>query len=57
MTVPGTDAAAEGERTAGYAESSIRSWRALLHLILADAVETAWSSRTRRRSGAAVVGV
>jgi site-specific recombinase XerC len=27
------------ERAAGYAESSIRSWRALLHLILADAVE------------------
>ncbi|GGK39581.1 integrase [Pilimelia terevasa] len=27
------------ERAAGYAESSLRSWRALLHLILADAVE------------------
>ena len=27
------------ERAAGYAESSIRSWRALLHLVLADAVE------------------
>jgi integrase len=27
------------ERALGYAESSIRSWRALLHLILADAVE------------------
>jgi len=29
----------KGERAAGYAESSIRSWRALLHLILADAAE------------------
>ena len=27
------------ERAAGYAESSIRTWRATLHLILADAVE------------------
>jgi integrase len=27
------------ERGAGYADSSIRSWRALLHLVLADAVE------------------
>ncbi|GGL09806.1 LacI family DNA-binding transcriptional regulator [Mangrovihabitans endophyticus] len=27
------------ERKAGYADASIRSWRALLHLILADAVE------------------
>jgi integrase len=27
------------ERAAGYAESSIRSWRALLHLVLADAAE------------------
>jgi hypothetical protein len=27
------------ERAAGYADASIRSWRALLHLILADAVE------------------
>lgn len=35
------DVAAWGkrERAAGYAESSIRSWRALLHLVLADAVE------------------
>jgi integrase len=27
------------ERATGYADSSLRSWRALLHLILADAVE------------------
>lgn len=27
------------ERAAGYAESSIRSWRNLLHLVLADAVD------------------
>src|SRR2546421_642172 len=27
------------ERSAGYAESSVRTWRATLHLILADAVE------------------
>jgi hypothetical protein len=27
------------ERKAGYADGSLRSWRALLHLILADAVE------------------
>jgi hypothetical protein len=27
------------ERAAGYAESSIRTWRGTLHLILADAVE------------------
>lgn len=27
------------ERAAGYADTSMRSWRALLHLILADAVE------------------
>src|SRR6266540_6926574 len=27
------------ERAAGYAESSIKTWRATLHLILADAVE------------------
>jgi hypothetical protein len=27
------------EREAGYQDSSIRSWRALLHLVLADAVE------------------
>jgi hypothetical protein len=29
----------KAERAAGYADSSVRSWRALLHLILADAVE------------------
>src|SRR5207237_9453511 len=27
------------ERAAGYADSSVRTWRAILHLILADAVE------------------
>lgn len=27
------------DRAAGYAESSIKTWRATLHLILADAVE------------------
>jgi integrase len=36
-----TDIAAweKRERAAGYAESSIKTWRATLHLILADAVE------------------
>lgn len=29
----------KAERAAGYAESSIKSWRSTLHLILADAVE------------------
>lgn len=29
----------KGERAAGYAEASIKTWRATLHLILADAVE------------------
>ena len=29
----------KGQRAVGYAESSIRTWRATLHLILADAVE------------------
>jgi hypothetical protein len=29
----------KNERAAGYADSSVRSWRALLHLILADAIE------------------
>jgi hypothetical protein len=33
------DAWEKRERAAGYAESSIRTWRATLHLILADAVE------------------
>jgi len=36
-----TDVAAweKGERAAGYAPSSIKTWRATLHLILSDAVE------------------
>ncbi len=36
-----TDIAAweKGERAAGYAESSIKTWRSTLHLILAEAVE------------------
>ena len=33
------DGWARSERTAGYAESSVRTWRGTLHLILADAVD------------------
>lgn len=40
------------ERSLGYAESSIKSWRALLHLVLADAVSDGLAvanAATRRR--------
>jgi hypothetical protein len=41
------------ERAAGYAESSIKTWRATLHLILADAVEEGLrdSNPAERRRG------
>jgi integrase len=40
VAIPDIDVAAwERERAVPYADSSVRSWRALLHLILADAVE------------------
>jgi integrase len=39
ITAPEVDKWQKRERTAGYAESSIRSWRATLHLIMADAID------------------
>lgn len=38
ITAVDADTWEQQERSAGYAESSIRTWRATLHLILADAV-------------------
>ncbi|MFI5906210.1 LacI family DNA-binding transcriptional regulator [Dactylosporangium sp. NPDC051541] len=52
ITSADVDAWAKSERMAGYADASVKTWRATLHLILADAVDEGLivaNPATRRR--------